>query len=162
MKKLITSFLLVVVATTANISFAQNNESFISVYSYTHHYSVEVKEKNNQDTSLLSQKVRSNEFDSYEVKDIFSQNFKKFADELDQINKTSTVKKEGVVISDEYGRKIFLAVIALKRGHLLLEGGEKINGIYYPNIVSMNGMEFKEDPDGSGMMNAVLRMIKFK
>lgn len=162
MKNSVTTFLLIVAATMATVSFAQNVEEKIPVYSGIHHYSAEVKLKNSDDTSLFKSLINGNEFQAFEVKDVFSSKFKDVSKSLEQINKTAKLKKEGMIIIDENGRKIYCSVLALNNGHILIEGGEVIKEIFYPNVVSFYGMEVVEDVNNPGTMVGVLRTINFK
>ncbi len=144
-----------------NVSFAQDSNKDISTYGEIHYYSAEVIKKNNKDSVSLNERVKENEFDLDEVKDIFSSKFKEVAYTLEQRNKAA-VKKDGIIVADEYGRKIYFAVMALNVDHVLIEGGESLNGIFYPNIISTNGISYKEDEKNPGSFIGIPVIIYFK
>ena len=150
----------------ATVSFAQNVDEKMPVYSGIHHYSAEVKKMNIEyfaDSAYIDKKVKENQFDAFEVKEIFSFKFKDITKTLEQINQTAKVKTEGMIVADEYGRKIYFAIEALKNySHILLESGETKNGMFFPNIISTNGVSYKENEKNPGTMIEVPQVIYFK
>ncbi len=163
MKKIVRSFLFIAVAAVANISFAQNMSDSIPFYSGVHRYSAEVKKEINQDSAFVYVKVMQNTFDPFEVRDIFHLKFAQAACALEKINETSKVKKEGIIIVDEYGRTIYFPVSALEEnGYLLLEGGEVKRGVFYPYIISANNVFYKQDKNEPGTVIPNKKIIDFK
>ena len=161
MKNITKILLPVAMVTLANIYFAQNVND-IPVYSGIHYYSTEVK-KYIQENEAAGIHLDDTIFYEEEVADIFSSPGIQtiLPATLKKINEYLVVKKEGMIVVDEYGRKIFISLAALDKDNLVLEGGYVKNNIFYPNVISLLGMAYKEDTTNPGTMIPWLRIIKF-
>ncbi len=166
MKRITKMLLIMAIAMTAVCAFGQNTRTTIDsingipVYPGIHLYPKEIKDMYIEDQNYLISMMQMNMFDMDEVQDIFTALFKIVSDALEEINKKAFPKKEGMIVVDQYGRRIYISLL-LRRGHYLLEGGDIINGIFYPIIITINGVHQEPDKDKPWIEIPIPRVINF-
>lgn len=133
------------------------------VYQGVFHYSPKVKEiiRENDSVGIHLDSVI---FSSDEISDIFSSKdvtiIIRNVFMLQNVNKNTLQKNLGIIMIDEYGRKVFISPKALDySNYLLLEGGEIKDGIFFPNIIGTSGLSYKEDEKKDNTFVPVINII---